>query len=173
MPIERNSIAQISMRFEDLLPLANDAGELLKARGETIAVAESSAGGLISAALLSVAGASAYFLGGAVVYTHRARSRLMEIGRDEMAGMRSSSEPYAQLLAERSRARFSSTWGLAETGASGPSGNSYGDAPGHSCIALAGPVERVLTLETGSADRHPNMCAFARRALEVLLEALH
>ena len=160
------------MRFDDLLPLANRAGERLKARGETIAVSESSAGGLLSAALLSVPGASAYFIGGAVVYPRRARSRLMEIGDEEMAGMRSASEPYARLLAAHSRARFATTWGLAETGASGPAGNSYGDAPGHSCIALAGPVERVLTLETGSADRLANMCAFTHRALELLVDSL-
>jgi nicotinamide mononucleotide (NMN) deamidase PncC len=121
---------------------------------------------------LSVPGASGYFVGGAVVYTQLARSRLMEIGDAEMNGMRSASEPYAQLLAARTRARLGVTWGLAETGATGPKGNRYGDPPGHSCIALAGPVERVLTLETGRALRHSNMGAFAQRALELLLEAL-
>lgn len=160
------------MSIEHLLPLAERIAERLKARGETIAVAESSAGGLLSATLLAVPGASAYFLGGAVVYTRRARRGLMDIGDEDMAGMRSSSEPYAQLLARRTRERLGASWGLAETGASGPSGNSYGDPPGHSCIAISGPVERVLTLETGAADRLANMHAFARRALEALLESL-
>ena len=55
--------------FAALVALAERVGERLKARGETIAIAESSAGGLISAALLAIPGASAYFVGGAVVYT--------------------------------------------------------------------------------------------------------
>ncbi|MCL4745082.1 MAG: nicotinamide-nucleotide amidohydrolase family protein [Burkholderiaceae bacterium] len=160
------------MRFEDLLPLATKAGARLKARGETIAVSESSTGGLISAALLSVPGASSYFLGGAVVYTRVARNQLVQIGDEDMTGMRPASEPYAQLLAARSRTRFEATWGLAETGATGPTGNRYGDAAGHSCIAIAGPIERVITLETGRTLRHTNMCMFAQRALEVLIEAL-
>jgi nicotinamide-nucleotide amidase len=159
-------------RIEDLFAPAGRIAERLKARGETVAVAESSTGGLLSAALLSVPGASAYFLGGAVVYTRRARRQLMDIGSEELEGMRSASEPYAQLLARRARLRMNATWGLAETGASGPAGNAYGDAPGHSCIAVSGPVERVITLETGSADRVANMRAFAGRALELLLDSL-
>ena len=55
--------------MDQLMSLAAEVGEALKARGEKVAVAESSSGGLISAALLSVPGASAYYLGGAVVYT--------------------------------------------------------------------------------------------------------
>lgn len=160
------------MGIEDLLPLATTIGDRLKARGETITVAESSTGGLLSASLLAVPGASAYFLGGAVVYTRRARRELMGIGNDELTGMRSASEPYARLLAMRVRERFSANWGLAETGASGPTGNAYGDAPGHSCIAVCGPIDRVLTMETGNADRLANMHAFAERALQLLLESL-
>ena len=165
-------MTEAACEFRDLLPLAQRVGEALKARGETVVVGESSAGGLISAALLSVAGASAYFLGGGVIYTQRARSRIAGITREEVEGMRSSSEPYAALLARRSRERLSATWGLSETGAAGPAGNSYGDPAGHSCIAVAGPVEKVITLRTGSADRVANMHAFARRALELLDEAL-
>jgi PncC family amidohydrolase len=160
------------VRIDDLLALAERVADRLKARGETVAVAESSTGGLLSAALLAVPGASAYFLGGAVVYTRRARRQLMDIGNEELAGMRSASEPYAQLLARRARERMTASWGLAETGASGPAGNAYGDSPGHSCIAVSGPLERVLTLETGSTDRVANMHAFAARALELLLESL-
>ena len=158
--------------MQALLPIAERAGTLLKARGETIAIAESSSGGLLSAALLAVPGASAYFLGGAVVYTAKARMRLLEIPREAVSGMRSASEPYALLLARTARERFASTWALSETGAAGPSGNPYGDLPGHSCIALAGPVERVITLETGKTDRVENMCDFARAALDLLLREI-
>ena len=129
-------MSEASSDFRELLPLARQVGEALRARGETVAVGESSAGGLISAALLSVPGASAYFLGGGVVYTRRARSRIAGITREEVEGMRSSSEPYAALLARRSRERLSATWGLSETGAAGPEGNSYGDPAGHSCLSL-------------------------------------
>ncbi len=155
-----------------LIPTAELISSLLKSRKETVAVAESSGGGLISAALLAVPGASAYFLGGAVVYTRQARSALAGITDAEMKGLRSSSEPYAALLARTIKERHGAVWGLAETGAAGPSGNRYGDAAGHTCIAISGPVERVLTLETGRGDREANMRAFALKALETLLEAL-
>jgi nicotinamide-nucleotide amidase len=144
----------------------------LKARGETIAISESAAGGLISAALLAVPGASAYFLGGAVVYTRQARRALLSIPEEAMANIRSASEPYAALLARTVRERHGASWGVAETGAAGPSGNRYGDAAGHACIAVDGPTRRVLTLATGSADRQANMQAFAQRALETLLSEL-
>jgi nicotinamide-nucleotide amidase len=160
--------------MEDLKQLAAACAVRLKERGETIAVSESSTGGLISAALLAVPGASAYFLGGAVVYTRQSRSALLGITDDAMRQrkIRSASEPYAQLAAATVRERHGATWGLAETGATGPSGNRYGDPAGHSCIALAGPGERVITLRTGSADREANMHAFAKRALEELAAAL-
>jgi nicotinamide-nucleotide amidase len=153
---------------QDLDALAAELGERLKARGETVAVAESSSGGLISAALLGVAGASKYYLGGAVVYTGKARMVLMDLPREAVAGMRSASEPYALLLARTARERFGANWGVSETGAAGPTGNGYGDAAGHSCIAISGPVEMVVTVETGESGRAANMVAFAAAALELL-----
>ena len=158
--------------MDPLLPIATRVAALLKARKQTVAVAESSTGGLLAASLLAVPGASAYFLGGAVVYTKPARTLLMGISDAQMRGMRSSSEPYAMLLARTQRQRFGATWGLAETGASGPSGNRYGDAAGHTCVAISGPFEKVLTLETASDDRLANMRAFTRAALALLEEAL-
>lgn len=159
--------------MDTLLPIAARIGQLLKDSGATIAVAESSAGGLISASLLAVPGASAYFLAGAVVYTKPARRMLMGLEDDDVRGARSSSEPYARVLARTSRARYATTWGLAETGASGPTGNRYGDAAGHTCLAICGPdIEQAITLETGSDDRVANMRAFARAALELIESAL-
>jgi PncC family amidohydrolase len=158
--------------MQTLLPIAETVARQLKSRGETVAVAESSAGGLIAAALLAVPGASAYFLGGAVVYTRQARGALVGITDGEMKGLRSSSEPYALLLARTQRHRHGATWGLAETGAAGPSGNRYGDAAGHTCIAVSGPVEVALTLETGHGDRIENMRAFGIKALQTLAEAI-
>jgi PncC family amidohydrolase len=152
--------------------LADAIAEKLKTRGETVAVAESSAGGLISAALLAVPGASAYYRGGAVVYTAKARAALMGIPKEALEGMRSASEPYALLLARTVRETLGSDWGVSETGASGPTGNPYGDAAGHTCVAVSGPLEVVFTLETGENDRVANMDAFTVAALDLLNRAL-
>jgi PncC family amidohydrolase len=158
--------------MKTLLPLADTIARRLIARRETIAVAESSTGGLVAAALLAVPGASAYFLGGAVVYTKAARAALLGIGDAEMEGLRPATEAYALLLARRMRDRHGAIWGLGETGATGPTGNRYGDPAGHTCIAVVGPAERAITLRTGSADRVANMDAFAKRALELLFEVI-
>lgn len=156
--------------MQELVGIAEQIAARLIARKQTIAVAESSTGGLISAALLAIPGASAYFLGSAVVYTRDARRILMDIPDEAMKGIRSASEVYASLLASRMRERFSCDWGLSETGATGPAGNRYGDAAGHSCMAVAGVASAVITLETGSADRLGNMHAFASSALNLLLK---
>src|ERR1700684_1794272 len=158
--------------MKDLIAIAEQVAAKLVARKETIAVAESSTGGLISASLLAVPGASAYFLGGAIVYTRDARRLLADIPDEAMKGIRSASEPYAQLLASQIQGRFSTHWGLSETGATGPTGNRYGDAAGHSCMAVTGPQGEVMTLETGSSDRRANMQLFASTALNLLLRNL-
>ncbi|MEO8718409.1 MAG: CinA family protein [Burkholderiales bacterium] len=151
-----------------LTELGAGVGAQLMQRGQTLAVAESSAGGLINAALVAVPGASAYYVGGCVIYTAAGRQALLGIAPQDMTGMRSASEPFAQLLARRIRDKLGTTWGLSETGASGPSGNRYGDPAGHACIAVSGPFDAVITVETGSAAREDNMWLFARRAVELL-----
>ncbi len=152
----------------ELSSLAASVGALLKQRGENIGVCESASGGLISAALVSIGGASAYYLGGTVSYTQSSREGLMDVTDEMMEGMRASTEPYALMNARIVREKLGATWGLGETGASGPTGNRYGDAAGHACLAVVGPVERSITLETASADREANMWAFAKAALELL-----
>lgn len=154
-----------------LVSMAGGLGVLLKAQGGTLAVAESSAGGLVSAALLSVPGASAYYRGGGVIYTREARRALLGLPEDVVT-MRGASEDYALIVARAVRARLGATWGLCETGASGPAGNRYGDAAGHACLAVAGPLERAITIATGIADREANMWRFAAAALELLEAAL-
>jgi nicotinamide-nucleotide amidase len=158
--------------MRELVTIAESIAVTLKERKETIAVAESSAGGLICAALLAVPGASAYFLGGGIIYTQAARRGILQVPDDAVKGIRSSSEPYALVKARTIRERVGATWGLAETGATGPTGNRYGDAAGHACLAVAGPVERAITLETGSGDREANMWAFAKTALELFARTL-
>src|SRR5205085_874905 len=166
-------------KMRELMPVAEKVAAKLFEAKQTIAVAESSSGGLISAALLAVPGASRYFLGGAVVYTRHARRLLLDL-EGLAPGMRSSTEPYVRLHANRIRERFDTTWGLAEAGAAGPVnakglGNTYGDAAGHSCFAVAGvsargKTEVSMTLETGKGDRFENMFLFANAALEFLLK---
>jgi nicotinamide-nucleotide amidase len=158
--------------IQELLPQAERIAALLKARGETIAIAESSTAGLLSAALLAVPGASAYFMGGAVVYTRASRAELLRVGEAELVGITPSTEAYALLFARKIRERLNTTWALGETGTAGPAGSRYGHAPGHSCIAVLGRVERAITVETGKADRLDNMRAFALAALDLLEKAL-
>ncbi|MGY9054425.1 MAG: CinA family protein [Alphaproteobacteria bacterium] len=158
--------------WKDLCALAETVGAQLKARGETIAVTETSAGGLVSASLLSVSGASAYYRGGAVPYSRWGRDGLLDISMDKLEGVRSSSEPYAAILAATVKERVQTDWGLSETGAAGPSGNRYGDASGHTCVGISGAVSVTRTLETASDDREANMFAFAIEALSLLQDAL-
>ena len=153
--------------MERLTSLASPLGELLKIRAHTVAVAESSAGGLISAALLAVPGASAYFLGGGVIYTRGARRGLLGLS-EEVVTMRAATEGYALTVARAIRERLGATWGFCETGASGPAGNRYGDAPGHSCFAMTGPLEQSMTLETGLSDREKNMWRFAEESVSFM-----
>ncbi|MBI4192333.1 MAG: CinA family protein [Betaproteobacteria bacterium] len=159
--------------MRDLLPYAEKVAVFLKARNETVAVAESSAGGLIAAALLAVPGASAYFIGGAVVYTRQAWHAFRDFRDDMLAAARPATEAQALLRARIIRERFATDWGIAETGAAGPTGNRYGDPAGHTCIAVSGQVERAITLETGATDRVANMRAFAAATLELLAECLN
>ena len=158
--------------MQQLLPIAEKLGALLKDRRETISTAESTTGGLISAALLSVPGASAYFIAGSVVYTLKARRAILEVPDAAFAHLKSVTEEGALILARAALQKFGTTWCISEIGASGPTGNRYGDAAGHSCIAIAGPVERSITVETGIADRIANMRTFSAAALNLMLQSL-
>jgi PncC family amidohydrolase len=158
--------------MDELYALGSQVGQMLIDRHETIAVAESSAAGLISAALLSVPGASAYFVGSGVVYTRTSRNALLAIPEASLEGVRASTEVYALMLARAIRERLNTTWAIGETGATGPTGNRYGDAAGHACLAVCGISESTRTLETGKADRHENMSVFAAGALRLFQEVI-
>ena len=158
--------------MDDLLPRADKIAALLTEHRQTIAVAESSAGGLISAALLAMPGASSYFVGSAVVYTRTSREALLQVPAKALEGIKPSSQAFVLLLAKAIRERCGTTWGLAESGAAGPSGNRYGDRAGHACIAIAGPVEKSITIDTLDGDRLSNMRGFADAALDLLEQAL-
>ena len=159
--------------MNELSTIAASLGTLLKERKQTVAVAESSAGGLISAALLAVPGASAYFLGGAVVYTRQSRTELLGVTEQELTGITPSTEAYALLFARKIRGKLATNWSVGETGTAGPTGSRYGHAAGHSCVAVIGPNgERSLTVETGNSDRLDNMRVFSIAALDLLEKGL-
>lgn len=147
-------------------------GEALKTRAESVAVAESSTGGLIAASLLAVPGASAYFMGGTVIYTLRARRELLGLEKATLAQQEPLSDAYAVLCADAVRQRLKATWGIAELGATGPAGTPYGHAPGVSVVAAVGPITLTRRIETGHGERERNMEHFALAALELLAEAL-
>lgn len=160
------------MLDDALLATARQAGELLVQRGETVGVAEGSCGGLVSAALLAVPGASAYYRGGAVIYTAAAVRGLLGDAVTRPEPLRGASEPFARWLAEEISADLAATWGIGEGGATGPSGNPYGDPPGHCWMAVHGPAPAARHLLTGDDDRLANMTAFATAALTLLVEQL-
>ena len=92
-----------------LAPLASLATRIaatLRERGQTVGVIEGSAGGLVSAALLAISGASAYFVGGAVIYTRQAGKTLLGLTAEDMVGIRAETEPYAHWPP----AKFSTNW---------------------------------------------------------------
>ena len=156
----------------NLSNLAQPAAELLKQRGETVSVTESSTGGLISAALLAVPGASAYYVGGSVVYTLAARKEILRITRDDVEGMEPLTEAMVNAFAAKARAQLNTTWGIAELGVAGPTGARYGHPPGISVIAVVGPINRAITVQTGSDNREENMWAFTHNAMTLFIETI-
>jgi PncC family amidohydrolase len=158
--------------MQRLEEVAARIGAALTDRGESVAVAEGSCGGLISAALVAVPGASGFYVAGAVLYTRPAFEEILAEERYALRGLRGASEPFSLQLARLTREKFRSTWAIGESGASGPSGNRYGDPAGHAALAVAGPVEVSETLETGLEDRQENMWRFAEAALLLLERAI-
>ena len=152
--------------------LATEIAAKLTERGETVAVAESTAGGLVSAALLSVAGASKYFRGGGVVYTLVSRTALAGVPAEQYANYQGTTPEMLASLAESMRQRLDTTWCIAESGTAGPGGGRFGSAAGNVKISVAGPVTRTEVIETGLADRVENMAEFATRSLRFLSQAI-
>jgi nicotinamide-nucleotide amidase len=157
---------------EALLIAGALCGELLRERGETVATAEGSCGGLVSTSLLAVPGASAYFLGGSVIYTKHALDGLLTGKVERPPKLRGASEPWAMHLAEAARTHIGATWGLGEGGATGPSGNPYGDPAGHAWVGVSGPVDASRHVLTGDDKRAANMIAFAIAGLELFADTL-
>ena len=146
--------------------------DVLKARGETIAVAESTTGGLISARLLSMPGASAYFLGGTIIYTRASRKVFLDASAEKLHGAKPLTKEMAMFFAEAVREKLGATWGIAELGIAGPTGSSYGIEAGNSVIAVSGPIEAAVRINTGHNDRVKNMEEFTDCACQLLRDVL-
>ena len=155
-----------------LTNLTMDLAAELKRAGQSVAVAESSAGGLISASLLAVPGASSYYKGGTVIYTLASRKTFLGVNRDDVQGIEPMTEPMAAHFADAVRVKLESDWAIAELGIAGPTGSAYGFAPGTCVIAVTGPVSMATTVQTGSADREANMWQFTEAALKLLARGL-
>jgi PncC family amidohydrolase len=155
-----------------LTALAESATRRLRDRRETIAVAESSCGGLISASLLSIPGASGYYVGGTVTYSRVANQAFLAGAVTAPPGLRSETEEFALYMARAAAAKLETTWAIGESEAAGPSGSVYGDPPGHVWVAVARAADSTRHLLTGSEDRSANMVAFAGAALALLIDCL-
>ena len=149
-----------------------EVSDVLKARGETIAVAESTTGGLISARLLSMPGASAYFLGGTMIYSRVSRKVFLDASAEKLHGVKPLTEEMAQFFAKEVREKLKATWGISELGIAGPTGSAYGYEPGNSVIAVSGPIEAAVRINTGHNDRVRNMEEFTDCACQLLRDLL-
>ena len=142
-------------------------GDRLSRSRATVSVAESSTGGLICANLLSVPGASRFFIGGSVVYTRESRREFLTLDKEKLKGLQPLTPEIVQVIADSARETLGTTWGIAELGATGPAGSPYGGRAGISVIGISGPISRAIKFETGSDDRAENMIAFTQAALEL------
>ncbi|HEY7465108.1 MAG TPA: CinA family protein [Dehalococcoidia bacterium] len=152
--------------------LAGEIASLLTSRGETVAVAEATTGGLTSAALLWVAGASRYYAGGGVTYTLNSRTALAGADPAQYVNYQGTTPEMIAHLAESMRQRLGATWCIAESGLAGPTPGRSGAPPGKTTIGVAGPVSRTQVFETGIADREANMVEFLTLSLRFLRDAI-
>lgn len=152
--------------------LADVVGQLLRERGETVATAESCTAGRIAAELTASAGASDYFLGGAIVYANAEKVRQCGVSESVLAEQGAVSEAVARALAEGIRDRSGSSWGLAVTGIAGPGGGTAEKPVGTVHIACAGPGDTAHEKLRLPYDRPRNLAATVAMALDLLRRTL-
>ena len=158
--------------MKELSKLCEPIADRLKANKQTISVSESSTGGLISAALLSIPGASAYYKGGSVIYTLASRKIFLNLSKQDVEGLEPMTESMALRFAEKTKEVLDSDWAIAELGIAGPTGSPYGVDPGTSVVAISGPSDNFVRIETGNTDRESNMMDFTKSALQLLSRTL-
>ncbi len=158
---------------DDIETLARKVVETAAARGLKVAAAESCTGGLVSAALTSVAGSSAVVERGFVTYSNAAKSDLLGIPADLIERHGAVSEPVARAMAEGALARSAAQVSVAVTGIAGPGGGSADKPVGLVHFAASGPgglihVERRF----GDVGREGVRLGGVRVALDLLLDRL-
>lgn len=158
--------------MKELSKLCEPIADRLKANKQTVSVSESSTGGLISAALLSIPGASAYYKGGSVIYTLASRKIFLNLSKQDVEGLEPMTESMALRFAEKTKEVLDSDWAIAELGIAGPTGSPYGVDPGTSVVAISGPSDNFVRIETGNTDRESNMMDFTKSALQLLSRTL-
>ncbi|HUH66916.1 MAG TPA: CinA family protein [Syntrophales bacterium] len=152
--------------------LVRDIAAILTSAHETLSVAESSAGGLVSSCLLSIPGASSFFVGGSVLYSYQIRNEIVGMGKEEHGVYGGSTPELILEIATRFRERIGTDWVIAEGGAAGPSKSPYGHNAGYTALAIAGPINRAKSIETGKSDRIENMSEFTNALLSFFLDVL-
>lgn len=155
-----------------LQSLATPIAQALIDQSATVCIAESSTGGLISAALVSIPGASRFYLGGSVVYSHPSRRHLLGIRGADVEGLTPLTEAMALRFAEHARAQLGTTWAVAELGVAGPTASPYGHDAGVCVVGIDGPRPHSIRINTGDNDREENMWHFTQQALRALGEAV-
>ena len=150
---------------------AADVVRALKARGETVATAESLTGGLVTAELTSVPGSSAVVRGGLVVYATDLKQTLAGVDAALLAEHGAVHPEVARQLAEGARERCGATWGLGLTGVAGPDPQD-GVAPGTVHIGLSGPSGSAVETLTLGGERHEVRKGSTTAVLTLLLQHL-
>ncbi len=152
--------------------LAQQLGQLLKARGQTVATAESCTGGLIGDRLTDVPGSSAYFLGGAIVYANSAKQRLLGVSQTTLQQHGAVSEAVAIEMAAGARRLFDADYALSATGVAGPDGGTPDKPVGLVYIGLAMREGAWARRHVWSGDRRDNKTQTVDAALTWLIEHL-
>ena len=158
--------------MEELPDILLKISRILTKRKETVSVTETSTGGLISAGLLSVPGASSYFVGGVIPYARSVRGDLLNITKDKVVGLSPMSEEMAMSFAQNTKQKMQTDWAIAELGIAGPRGSVYGFEPGSCVVGISGPRSSSTFIRTGKDRRHENMALFRNSALALFADAL-
>ena len=157
---------------ENLDPLEAVVGNALRARSQTLSLAESCTGGLVAERITSVPGASDYFLGGFLTYTDRMKTELAGVPEDLLRQHTAVSEPVAEAMARGARERTGSTYALSVTGIAGPAGGTEATPVGTVIIGLAGPDGCRTRRARFLGDRERVRALAAQTALDMLRREL-
>jgi len=160
---------------QDVRAIVAEVAALLKERKETVSVAETAAGGIISASILSTPGASGIYKGGLTLYTLESRIAFAGWTQDNIKAYKGPTTDVVAGLATNVRSTLGSTYTLSESGTAGPTGgNTPNRTPGYVALAVAtanGTYKKELSTGLGG-DREGNMIAFAVEALTLLRDVI-